>query len=514
MPKKFTLLFTVLCLPLYAMEKPSESFSFKNTYLAQLPNDLLAPLFLFASLVYKASASTEIATPKQSLQSILVENFKNFEQSLHTLTYLISFYKECLDSQQLHTTLLQELESSYTKNEIAFLKNLFFVHPEGKIAALGFILGKRLLSTHENPQGVLEAYLNAPPSTSLMPSYPSLSVLPSLALPTDNKMLALLSSLITEELNTLVITPELSEKAATALYAHPQAFSFYLNLLYKNYPALPLDKVLANLLTVYLFHKIDKARLAIYLSTPQAFAWLNNYLQSCKDQQQITDCLCLAAELGNQKAASLALKHGADINGYPSYCSRLNRTIKVLVEEHEEFHPVRSSITLPAHQSPLLIATLCNHVSMVKYLLEHKANVNTHDERGCSPLLAAAMYNNKNKEIVKFLLQHSAQVNQPNNQGVTPLMCSMACVTADIAELLIQHGADVNAFSVDSINALMFAALAQNIEGIELLLKHKANPDLQQNGRTAIDYVEQCIEEGENKEIILHLLKSAHPNAS
>ena len=72
-------------------------------------------------------------------------------------------------------------------------------------------------------------------------------------------------------------------------------------------------------------------------------------------------------------------------------------------------------------------------------------NVNTTDENGTTPLLAAVKAKHHNVKIVRTLLENQAQVNSRDNQGVTVLQAYIDNTQRDsqVLELLLQHRVDL-----------------------------------------------------------------------
>jgi ankyrin repeat protein len=75
---------------------------------------------------------------------------------------------------------------------------------------------------------------------------------------------------------------------------------------------------------------------------------------------------------------------------------------------------------------------------MVKLLLANKADVNSKDRNGYTPLHNAAI--DGQKEVVELLLANKADVNAKDNQGRTPLDLSVAIGHKNVTDLLRQHG--------------------------------------------------------------------------
>ncbi|KAG4101210.1 ankyrin [Neocallimastix lanati (nom. inval.)] len=118
----------------------------------------------------------------------------------------------------------------------------------------------------------------------------------------------------------------------------------------------------------------------------------------------------------------------------------------------------------------LFIACESGNETIVKYLVEHDANVNKESNYGETPLLSAfhtvfdvQFYNkhktNKNKKlkyrntkiynkyvpvnetIVRYLVDQGANVNKENNKGETPLFNANKYGNETIEKYLVDHGA-------------------------------------------------------------------------
>ena len=139
----------------------------------------------------------------------------------------------------------------------------------------------------------------------------------------------------------------------------------------------------------------------------------------------------------------------------------------------------------------LLVATMNEHNSLAKFLLEHGANPNLADNKGRAPLYAAIDMRNlewstrpapaerdklDDLEIVKALLDHGANVNQrltkklplrgqpsfdgrwADQTGATPFWRAAQSDDVTVMKLLLDHNADATIASTDRTTPLMMAA--------------------------------------------------------
>ena len=93
--------------------------------------------------------------------------------------------------------------------------------------------------------------------------------------------------------------------------------------------------------------------------------------------------------------------------------------------------------------------------------------------------------------VVKKLLEAKAEVNKQRHDGVTALMSASFFGKETVVKLLLENKANVDKYSQDKFTPLMFAVKSGSNEIVKLLLKKGANPNIKNsNGKQAIDYAE------------------------
>lgn len=90
---------------------------------------------------------------------------------------------------------------------------------------------------------------------------------------------------------------------------------------------------------------------------------------------------------------------------------------------------------------PIVEAAQLGKVEVVGLLVTNKANINAHGVWGKTALHFAA--DNGDAKMVEFLLKHKADVNSVDEHGFTPIVQSIKSV--EVLKLLLAHGADINA---------------------------------------------------------------------
>jgi serine/threonine-protein phosphatase 6 regulatory ankyrin repeat subunit B len=161
--------------------------------------------------------------------------------------------------------------------------------------------------------------------------------------------------------------------------------------------------------------------------------------------------------------------------------------------------------------TPLTWAVIVGRTNIVRFLIEHGADINIKDGSGLSALSWSIIMGYPS--VTKLLIEHGADLNAKDDHGKTVLMIAMLCFGKGIVELnyeteiakhLIEHGADLNARDDYGRTALMcllekveklaknsksyFSAITDEAKDIiKLLAQHGADLDIKNNqGETAL----------------------------
>merc|ERR1719245_1295542 len=86
--------------------------------------------------------------------------------------------------------------------------------------------------------------------------------------------------------------------------------------------------------------------------------------------------------------------------------------------------------------TPLMIASSHGHLSIVKLLYDHEADVTA------VALIRAAR--NGHLDIVKYLVENGSDINVKDNYGVTAMMYAAWYDHLEIVKYLVENGADIN----------------------------------------------------------------------
>ena len=79
---------------------------------------------------------------------------------------------------------------------------------------------------------------------------------------------------------------------------------------------------------------------------------------------------------------------------------------------------------------------------MIKYLIEHGADISKEDNFGWTPLHFACLYGNIN--LVKYLIDNGADINKMSILGETPLFYAFLSENENLVKYLIECKAYIN----------------------------------------------------------------------
>lgn len=101
----------------------------------------------------------------------------------------------------------------------------------------------------------------------------------------------------------------------------------------------------------------------------------------------------------------------------------------------------------------------------------HKVDNNSHDTSKRYPIHLATV--NGNFTIVKLLIENKANPNVQDNEGNTPLIKSIECGHEHLVKYLLSNGADPNLSDLDNNNAMHWALMTESIIAIDALMSSK-----------------------------------------
>lgn len=91
--------------------------------------------------------------------------------------------------------------------------------------------------------------------------------------------------------------------------------------------------------------------------------------------------------------------------------------------------------------TPLMDAVLNKNFSLIEFLISKGANVNANNKK-ISVLYLACSY--RYLDIVKYLIDHKVDINLKMNDGMTALMFACEQNKLGVVKILVEYGADVN----------------------------------------------------------------------
>ncbi|HEX5323530.1 MAG TPA: ankyrin repeat domain-containing protein [Capsulimonadaceae bacterium] len=212
------------------------------------------------------------------------------------------------------------------------------------------------------------------------------------------------------------------------------------------------------------------------------------------------ECALIDAVIGGNPAlVQLLLSHGADASAQdkqgntPLMAAAAFRNFQIL-----SAIVTRAGKTINAKGengvTALMMACDRDDLTTVKTLVDHGADVNISSDEHWTALIGAAFGMNAGAQrpqavdCVRFLLDHKANIDAVADYGGTALMCASSVGNADMVQLLLERGAKVNIREATYGNtALIDASQAGSLASVKLLLAHGADVSVANNrGETAL----------------------------
>ena len=127
-------------------------------------------------------------------------------------------------------------------------------------------------------------------------------------------------------------------------------------------------------------------------------------------------------------------------------------------------------------RNPLHAAAYSGNLEVVRTIIEYEpTDINARDGTGWTPLFwASPGHTFKDGSVLRFLLEHGADINAQSQSGRTPLHRASMNGALEVVHLLLENGADVEAKDNVGETALQFAADRGHDEVVELLRGHEA----------------------------------------
>ena len=152
----------------------------------------------------------------------------------------------------------------------------------------------------------------------------------------------------------------------------------------------------------------------------------------------------------NTKVALHALEEGAnadavDLGTNPtSLIDQIKLMFKEIMHDREypykEIHPTALSVLMDRRQEKNLLTTPPENVTILKALINKKANVNFRNMSGTTPLMLAALYDHE--ESVKILIENGADVNIKSKSGWNALI--FAGGNMNILKMILDKNPNLN----------------------------------------------------------------------
>jgi ankyrin repeat protein len=198
-----------------------------------------------------------------------------------------------------------------------------------------------------------------------------------------------------------------------------------------------------------------------------------------------------AAHWSDREIAALLIDAGADVNAVNDYgvtplslaATNANAPMISLLLAHG----ANANAALPSGETVLMTAAYTGNAAIVEALIRAGAAVNaTEHTMGQAALMWAL--SQKHMSVVKVLIEHGADVHQRSESGFTPLLFAAREGDIDAARLLLARGVPVNEMANDKSTALHIAVIRGQVPFAKFLLDEGADPNADGPGFTPLHW--------------------------
>ncbi len=163
----------------------------------------------------------------------------------------------------------------------------------------------------------------------------------------------------------------------------------------------------------------------------------------------------------------------------------------------------------PVRETALMVAAGGGNLEVVKYLVEHGANMDQMSCEGSTAIMPAILRGQT--DVIRYLISKGANTNYKITSGhkFSPLQLACQLGHADIVRSLLDAGADVNSVAGDGSTPLISAVFKGHIDVVKMLLDHGANKAYRINGLDASGFAERFGYKAIKEVIDSHVSKSS-----
>mmetsp|Transcript_15176 Transcript_15176/g.22975 ORF Transcript_15176/g.22975 Transcript_15176/m.22975 type:complete len:1531 (-) Transcript_15176:63-4655(-) len=134
----------------------------------------------------------------------------------------------------------------------------------------------------------------------------------------------------------------------------------------------------------------------------------------------------------------------------------------------------KSKITADFANSAVHAAARGGNSSIVKHLIEKKAEVDARDKKKCTPLMLAVKHNKQG--AIEYLIEAKADVNLQDENGDTALMYAARLGSEPFTEILVTNGADISLKNSEGLTAAQISRRRGAYIQSLLQNKHQKHP--------------------------------------
>lgn len=197
---------------------------------------------------------------------------------------------------------------------------------------------------------------------------------------------------------------------------------------------------------------------------------------NAKDDKGRTPLYFAMGKEGNTETAAFLIKRGADVNLADNRFPILERAVLLDSLPLVDFL-LKQGADINASDNygstPLTTAISNGRGEMIRFLLDKGAKTKGKSDYAFRLVQRVLMRTQDAEEILRLLLKYEVDINAKDEKGNTPLHAAARDNYPDHVKLLLNHGANLEAKNDDGITAFQYAVQEQNPDVKAVLLMHK-----------------------------------------
>lgn len=238
-------------------------------------------------------------------------------------------------------------------------------------------------------------------------------------------------------------------------------------------------------------------------------------IETCLLKVDLDEKLIFSADLGLISMVKYFVNRGANVNA-----RNFNSETAIFVSSKHGYSEIvhflvehcsaQVNVANRDGETPLMNSIMKRNVELMKYLIDHGADLSTMNRFGETAFFRAVFKFNHKLEVLKYLIEKGANMNVQDLRGQSVLMYSIP-MSVEVVKFLVDQGCDLSATNDEGDNALTIACFWKRLEVAKILCEKGMNINHQNrkgetplylsSDRNSLDLVKYLISRGADMKI-------------